>query len=152
MTKITYNGKTTELADGYIATLPCKDLKMETDVVVEAPEGAEAPTVEEWDGSGVVIEGLLKLISFTVDGTSYQAESGMTWEQFISSEYNPDTGYTNRPKKFTTIGTTGVGYAWDEYNTFPVREPNSYYDEVTTNVIKPIEYESYNPSDGGGVN
>lgn len=38
MTKITYNGKTTELADGYIATLPCKDLKMETDVVVEAPE------------------------------------------------------------------------------------------------------------------
>lgn len=41
MTKITYNGKTTELADGYIATLPCKDLKMETDVVVEAPEPAE---------------------------------------------------------------------------------------------------------------
>ena len=39
MTKITYNGKTTELADGYIATLPCKDFKMETDVVVEAPEG-----------------------------------------------------------------------------------------------------------------
>lgn len=37
-TKITYNGKTTELADGYIATLPCKDYKMETDVVVEAPE------------------------------------------------------------------------------------------------------------------
>lgn len=40
-TKITYNGKTTELADGYIATLPCKDLKMETDVVIEAPEPAE---------------------------------------------------------------------------------------------------------------
>lgn len=42
MTKITYNGKTTELADGYIATLPCKDFKMETDVVVEAPEGSGA--------------------------------------------------------------------------------------------------------------
>ena len=55
-TKITYNGKTTELADGYIATLPCKDLKMETDVVVEAPEAVEVPTVEEWDGTGVVIE------------------------------------------------------------------------------------------------
>lgn len=41
-TKITYNGKTTELADGYIATLLCKDLKMETDVVVEAPEPAES--------------------------------------------------------------------------------------------------------------
>lgn len=40
-TKITYNGKTTELADGYIATLPCKDYKMATDVVVEAPEAVE---------------------------------------------------------------------------------------------------------------
>ncbi len=40
-TKITYNGKTTELADGYIATLPCKDLKMETDVVVEACESKQ---------------------------------------------------------------------------------------------------------------
>lgn len=55
-TKITYNGKTTELSDGYIAALPCKDYKMATDVVVEAPEPAEVPTVEEWDGTGVVIE------------------------------------------------------------------------------------------------
>ena len=38
-TKITYNGKTTDVPSGYIATIPCKDLKMETDVVVEAPEG-----------------------------------------------------------------------------------------------------------------
>lgn len=40
-TKITYNGKTTELADGCIATLSCKDKKMATDVVVEAPEAVE---------------------------------------------------------------------------------------------------------------
>lgn len=37
-TKITYNGKTTELVSGDIATLPCKDFTMATDVVVEAPE------------------------------------------------------------------------------------------------------------------
>lgn len=37
-TKIIYNGKTTELASGDIATLPCKDFTMATDVVVEAPE------------------------------------------------------------------------------------------------------------------
>lgn len=91
MTKITYNGKTTELADGYIATLPCKDLKMETDVVVEAPEGAEAPTVEEWDGTGVVIEGLVKLISFTLSyGTEFQAEEGMTWGEWCESDYNAE--------------------------------------------------------------
>ena len=30
------------------------------------------------------------LISFTVDGVSYQAEEGMTWTQFIASSYNQD--------------------------------------------------------------
>lgn len=38
MTKITYNGKTTELADGCVATLPCKDKRMATDVVIETSE------------------------------------------------------------------------------------------------------------------
>ena len=28
------------------------------------------------------------LISFTIDGTSYQAEEGMTWREWISSKYN----------------------------------------------------------------
>ena len=30
----------------------------------------------------------VNLISFTIDVTSYQAEDGMTWEQFSNSEYN----------------------------------------------------------------
>lgn len=29
-----------------------------------------------------------KLISFTIDGTSYQAEEGMTWAEWVDSEYN----------------------------------------------------------------
>ena len=29
------------------------------------------------------------LITFTVDGTEYQAEEGMTWEDWVNSEYNP---------------------------------------------------------------
>lgn len=36
-TKITYNGKTTEIANGYIATFPCTDKEMATDIVIEAP-------------------------------------------------------------------------------------------------------------------
>ena len=32
------------------------------------------------------------LISFTIDGTSYQAEEGMTWAQWVESEYNTN-GY-----------------------------------------------------------
>jgi hypothetical protein len=55
-TKITYNGKTTELGAKCIATLSCKDYTMATDVVIEAPH--EYEIVEEWDGSGVVIEAI----------------------------------------------------------------------------------------------
>lgn len=33
------------------------------------------------------------LITFTVDGTSYQAELGMTWYDFCNSEYNTDNWY-----------------------------------------------------------
>lgn len=28
------------------------------------------------------------MISFTIDGTSYQAEQGMTWYEWCQSEYN----------------------------------------------------------------
>lgn len=107
-TKITYNGKTTELADGYIATLPCKDLKMETDVAVEAPEAVEVPTVEEWDGTGVVIEGLVKLISFTIDGTSYQAVDGMTWAEWVESDYNPSPNGIVSGSTYIAIGGSYV--------------------------------------------
>lgn len=31
---------------------------------------------------------IVTMISFTINGTSYQAEDGMTWEQFANSEYN----------------------------------------------------------------
>ena len=31
------------------------------------------------------------IISFTIDGTSYQAEEGMTWAQWVNSDYNTAT-------------------------------------------------------------
>ncbi len=40
-----------------------------------------------YDGE-VDISGGVSLISFTIAGTSYQAESGMTWEQWCNSNYN----------------------------------------------------------------
>lgn len=33
------------------------------------------------------------LINFTIDGTTYQAEEGMTWEQWCNSSYNTDGYY-----------------------------------------------------------
>ena len=31
-----------------------------------------------------------KLITFTIDGTTYQAMNGMTWREWVDSEYNTD--------------------------------------------------------------
>lgn len=34
-----------------------------------------------------------KLITFTIGGTTYQAIDGMTWEEWVNSEYNTDGFY-----------------------------------------------------------
>ena len=44
----------------------------------------------------------IDLITFTVDGISYYAEDGMTWEEFIISNYNPDYDCNDSDKKFGT--------------------------------------------------
>lgn len=54
----------------------------------------EAETVEEYDGS-ISIADLVSLITFTIGGTSYQAEAGMTWAEWCESDYNTD-GYYSR--------------------------------------------------------
>ena len=78
-TKITYNGKTTELADGYIATFPCKDFQMETDVVVEAPE-PDVPSKE------------LNLISKTVTANgTYKASEEVDDSTIIGTWYLNET-------------------------------------------------------------
>lgn len=43
----------------------------------------------EW-GAGYVIEQEpeITLIGFTIDGASYQAEQGMTWDDWVRSDYN----------------------------------------------------------------
>ena len=43
-------------------------------------------TEEPGDSSGS--EGSSELISFTINGTTYQAEEGMTWDEWCSSSYN----------------------------------------------------------------
>lgn len=50
--------------------------------------------VAEYDGS-VVIEDAVKLISFTIEGTTYQAEEGMTYAQWVDSKYNTGGFYTD---------------------------------------------------------
>lgn len=40
------------------------------------------------NGDLYLVEGGVTLINFTINGTAYQAEEGMTWEQWCNSSYN----------------------------------------------------------------
>ena len=42
------------------------------------------------------------LISFTIDGTSYQAEEGMTWEEWVNSGYNTYDFYIKNGNAIST--------------------------------------------------
>ena len=50
---------------------------------------------------GSVNSEIKKIISFTVGNTSFQAEDGMTWGEWVDSEYNVDGYYHD--------GLTAVG-------------------------------------------
>ena len=50
------------------------------------------------------------LISFTIEGTTYQAEEGMTWGEWIESDYNTG-GFTNYSGDHSiVVDSTGKGY------------------------------------------
>lgn len=53
-------------------------------------------------GSGVT------LITFTIEGTSYQAEEGMTWQQWVDSSYN--TGGWNINSHSEVSNSTYTGF------------------------------------------
>lgn len=59
----------------------------------------------------------VNLITFTVDGMTFQAEEGMTWEEWCESEYNTDNFYVDlyddsviRGAAWITIGSGGRVY------------------------------------------
>ena len=55
--------------------------------------GVQSVTYNGTDYTKLVVDGtsyppLPVIISFTIDGTSYQAEEGMTWAEWVASSYN----------------------------------------------------------------
>lgn len=52
---------------------------------------------------------LASLISFTIDGTTYQAEEGMTWGEWVESDYNTG-GYATEGSYNIKQGTSGAEY------------------------------------------
>lgn len=78
-----------------------------------------------------------ELETFTIGGNSYQFEAGMTWGEFVSSSYNPNTNYganSNHEKMFQ-ISNNGVYYSQDEYNWRPVTTIEAPTDIIESNTL-----------------
>ena len=119
-TKITYNSKTTEVANGKIATLSCNGKKMKSDIDIEATDSplpikvsteaemtalltsGEVGGVYKYTGTtGTYENGALYVLeqttgTFTIvyggDGSehTYSFDIGMTFTEFVASDYNTD--------------------------------------------------------------
>ena len=73
--------------------------------------------IEALTGGGIT------LISFTIDGVSYSAEYGMTWDEWIDSDYNTDS-YKRR-----------VEYASDNINIIHIVKDNKQLKYATSIVL-----------------
>ena len=56
----------------------------------------------------VTVEKAVTIISFTIAGTTYQAEEGMTWQEWVESSYNTDGYYCNSAYVYGSSGCVGV--------------------------------------------
>lgn len=73
-----------------------------------------APTGDllTWLEANGTKQGGATLISFTIEGTSYQAEEGMTWQQWVNSSYNSNNRFEIAEGADLVVdGTTGYTVA-----------------------------------------
>ena len=102
---ITFEGKPTRIennAFGVCSNLITINVPWAEGAVANAPWGATNATINYNYGSTP------SLISFTIGGTSYTAESGMTWAEWVESDYN--TGDAFRGYQGYIVKSSNVKY------------------------------------------
>ena len=72
-------------------------------------------------------EGEVKLISFIIEGTSFQAEEGMTWGEWCNSEYNTEGHFVSNSKVFDKIGFVVVNNTGHTVSADEVILNKTYY-------------------------
>ena len=89
------------------------------------------------------------LITFTIDGTKYQAEEGMTWEEWVNSEYNTRPFYTHTGSSYIysspliNDGSTQVSYSVVLLNSTAVKLTNVIIENNIYSVgMKPVKPRS----------
>lgn len=72
-----------------------------------------------------------KLITFTIDGTTYQAIDGMTWGEWVNSEYNTIGAYISNDTIMTKgnrhIDTDSFGTNFPPEPTTKIISDGTYY-------------------------
>lgn len=90
------------LVSGKKAILDCAGHKMADNVVITFPV-MSGEVIEEWDFSYTVSDPI-SLISFSIAGTTYQAEEGMTWSEWTNSEYNTSNFVEETDRVYNSSG------------------------------------------------
>ena len=75
--------------------------------------------------SEIIIEP--KLIEFTIEGTTYQAEEGMTWEEWVDSEYNNESYIIVNEQVYTSLGDKSITNGSDFISKDDIIDPNIQY-------------------------
>ena len=130
------------IPDGYIIPTGTKEITENgTHDVTEfasATINIPIPVVEMYDGTVTMV----KLINFTIDGTSYQAEEGMTWTDWYVSKYNT-AGFTTSINYDSGLVNPNSGY-------FIKYEGSAYI--LNSEIIEGYSYITEYENTSGGTN
>ena len=108
------------LVDSIVAEFDTDKLEQTATIHVAAADPDYAGEYKDTVTFTVAVKDVPKpLISFTIDGTSYQAEEGMTWGDWVNSEYDNDEFRVdiNAIKKgfsFVSNGGSNIVYTNDQ--------------------------------------
>lgn len=90
-----------------------------------------------------------KLITFTINGTSYNAEEGMTWEEWCNSEYNISSSgskiYDVNQYNYIIRYAAGIGQI-----VYVSTDGTSYGRVLKTDLIQTLNYRHYTEQTSGG--
>lgn len=142
------NNSVVNIKDARITGVDTTPTSGSTNVVTSGGVHASLPSAltaneiqDIWDAAFVGVT----LISFTINDVAYQAETGMTWKEWIDSTYNTDGFY------YDGDGTQNNCYVRSRNNVQAVRELERDVSVRATDVI--VEHlDYYQIADSGGSN
>lgn len=124
---------------------------LETIDITQSTEGTYYLHIVSEDLEGNIIEKVEKIeikqaktmISFSVSSTTYTAEEGMTWEEWVNSDYNPTSVCRDDIKQFSVNGSDIFAFCYGGSISY-----NSSQNILSTEII--IANYQYTINQGGG--